>query len=382
MNEAYDFKFEQFEFQEEWEKLQGEIEKPNILICGATGSGKSSAVNHVFGKNFASVGGSRPTTRGIKRYTSDDSGVVLYDSEGYEIGDENQSNFKQMIWEFVDERLEMPINEHIHLVWYCISAANKRVTELDISTIKGFIDKGVSVAVLLTKIDSVDLEELSDLKKAIKNDLNFIDLFTLSIEDIPKEYNQWKELLKWSTDSLSDNLKDGFIQSLIREVDQKHQHVKFKVIPKYTTLSAGVALSPIPLSDAVLLVPIQARMCMKILQTYNVGKMGHNITTLIQSTIISQMGRKAATYLTASVAKFVPGVGTAGGMAINAVVASSFTYALGMICDKVAYEFVSRRISGEDIGFIDVFNSIDMESLFFKYFNHFQREKNKDIIEQ
>ena len=87
------FNADSFDFEKEFEKVNKEIKKPNILICGATGVGKSSFVNEVFGKNIAEVGTGKPITRHVIRYEDKELSVVLYDSEGYEIGKEKQKYY-------------------------------------------------------------------------------------------------------------------------------------------------------------------------------------------------------------------------------------------------------------------------------------------------
>ncbi|MGV8155004.1 MAG: GTPase [Alkaliphilus sp.] len=144
--------FDNFDFDNEYEKMKRETSKckPNILVCGATGVGKSSVINFLFGEEVANVGEGKAVTRGIHEYKSDGVDVVLYDSEGYEIGNEAQSKFKEDVVGFIEQRIKNTdvIEEQIHLVWYCISAGNKRITDLDIDTVNEFSDKGVKFPVI------------------------------------------------------------------------------------------------------------------------------------------------------------------------------------------------------------------------------------------
>ena len=81
------FDIENFNYDECYEQLKKEIKKPNILVCGGTGVGKSSLINDIFNVEVAEVGNNAEAqTRGVKQYTSDKSTINLFDTEGYEIG--------------------------------------------------------------------------------------------------------------------------------------------------------------------------------------------------------------------------------------------------------------------------------------------------------
>ena len=64
-----------------FKEVRSGIKKPNILVCGATGVGKSSLVNDLLNlsvNNKAEVGDDgRPRTRGVELYTSEDSSINL-----------------------------------------------------------------------------------------------------------------------------------------------------------------------------------------------------------------------------------------------------------------------------------------------------------------
>lgn len=89
--------------------------------------------------------------------------------------------------------------------------------------------------------------------------------------------------------------------------------------------AAGVSTSPIPFSDAALLIPIQTTMITALYKVYGQNISEGLIKGAVQATTMSTLGKSAA----GNLMKLIPGVGTLAGAAINAGVAVSFTEALG-----------------------------------------------------
>ena len=107
----------------------------------------------------------------------------------------------------------------------------------------------------------------------------------------------------------------------------------------FATLTAAiVGFSPIPFSDAVLLVPIQLTMMMRLYKIFGASWSEALAKGITKELVVVGLGRS----LVGNVLKFVPAVGTIAGGAINATVATTITEALGWVTVKMLND-------GEDI---------------------------------
>ncbi|MGL5384001.1 MAG: GTPase [Culicoidibacterales bacterium] len=362
-----DYRVEKFDYDQALEEVKQSIQKPNILVAGATGVGKSSLINHLFDFDLAKIGSGEPETRGVNRHEKADKPVVFFDSEGYELGAEKISHFETVVLNFIDEKQELSNQEeHIHLVWYCISAGNKRVTNLDIEMLQKIQNKKLPVAILVTQIDKVDEEELEQITNVLKNSVPTIEYFTMSIDpEVPEEYIQEEEFMNWSLEHLDDALSAGFVSAISNAIKEKNKYVLKSIIPKYAAGAAAIGATPIPFSDAMALVPLQVTMTLHIMKTWGIVTPRNTVISLVQNTLISQFGK----LLAASAIKLIPGIGTVTGAAINSTVAGTLTTGMGLATAKLCHIYAIRTKNGEHLDFEEIFsaqNLLDNVELFSK----------------
>jgi len=380
VNSAYkDFDAKNFNFDKAYEDVKNNIKKPNILLCGATGVGKSSLVNYVFGKELAKVDVGRPVTKGIDRYERPEKTVILYDSEGYEIGSEANQRYFDTVVGFVKDRKNTGPENEIHLAWYCISAANKRVTDMDAKVVRELKALGVPTAVVFTQIDCIDEENYSELTKAARelcqvSQQECFGTCALDDEETQKSlgaYNQIEALQDWSANNLDGPRKSGFVAALKRGLAQKVSHVRNVIIPSYAAGAAGIGATPIPISDAALLMPLQVMMTIHITNVFGMDKVHGALKSLVGSTMVSQAGKLAA----GSLIKLIPGIGSVLGGVVNAGVAGTLTWAMGYSICELCRRYCEEKVKGG--GKEPVFSQLFNESTVKNLFEQFSKEGKK-----
>ena len=327
-------------FEEEYNKVVNEIQKPNILLAGATGVGKSSLINMIFGEEVAKVGTGKPVTQRIDVYESESCDVKIFDSKGYELADSDEDEFFKNVVNMAG--LTQKPEDAIHMIWYCIACNGARVQDYDLSALKAFCASNIPVAVVLTKADLPAEDEVKAMKEQIPDELKDSIFETSTIKP---EYNQSKELVDWSMSRLPESLRFAFIKS--QKVDLKaKQKTARKYIKQQCALAFGIGFAPIPMSDAPMLVANELGLIARILYLYDLGSVSDIIKTTGLSSLMGSLLTSLGKSTVANLIKLIPGVGTAIGGAISGSVGSAITAGVGEATSVTAYQISSARLSG------------------------------------
>ncbi len=328
-------------FEQEYAKVKESIKKPNILIAGATGVGKSSLINMVFGENVAAVGTGRPLTQKIEVYESEDLDVRIFDSKGYEIGSEADEEFYQSVVKLA-EITQTPENA-IHIIWYCISSSGGRVTDYDLKALDAFSKSKIPVAVVLTKADTATDDEVVAMKSVLPDSLKH-SVFETTTK--MQEYNHLQELIQWSKNKLPESLRFAFIKSQKVDLEAKREQAR-KYIRQHCATAFGVGFAPIPMSDAPLLVANEMTLIARILYLYDLGSVSDMIKAMGLSSLIGSLLTSLGKSAVANLIKLIPGIGTAIGGAISGGVGSTITAGVGEATSVVSYNICKARLNGD-----------------------------------
>lgn len=328
-------------FEEEYAKVKESVQKANVLIAGATGVGKSSVINMVFGDNVAVVGTGKPVTQKIDVYESDDSDVRIFDSKGYEIGTEADDEFYQSVIKLA-EMTQTPENA-IHLIWYCIASSGGRVQDYDLAALGAFSKSNIPVAVVFTKADIASDDEVAAMKAVLPDALKECVFETTT--KMP-EYNHLQELIQWSIERLPESLRFAFIKSQNVDLDAKRKQAR-SYIRQQCAAAFGVGFAPIPMSDAPLLVANEMALIARILYLYDLGSVSDMIKSMGVSSLLGSLLTSLGKSAVANLIKLIPGVGTIVGGMISGGVGSTITAAVGEATSITAYSISKARLNGE-----------------------------------
>ncbi|NEQ36835.1 MAG: GTP-binding protein [Okeania sp. SIO3I5] len=248
------------DYENEVKKYLDTLSAPNIAIIGLTGVGKSSLINKIFGNNIADAGAGRAVTTEYTKYSPNafdiiDLPVNLYDSPGYEPGNEQEYFVKKTI-DFLKEKSRQGKKEQIHLIWYVISASAARLTQFDIDILEEINRNHIPAIIVLSKYDIAQPHEKEEVKKVIEEyGFNRVykivevaaDPLTLANGSQICEPFGMKELVNLTTELLPQIYLDAFIAAQIVDIESKRE-LAWKYVREASIGCFSVGATPIPLT--------------------------------------------------------------------------------------------------------------------------------------
>lgn len=310
------------------EESAGALGRVNIALFGATGAGKSSLINAIFGVEVAPTGIGEPVTAGSPFYENATGTLGIFDGAGFELG--KQKPAREIVRRIRgDRRPGASAEELIHVAWYCVNSATARLEQGQVESIRKIASHKIPVVLVLTKVNVRDgvvdpaVASLSDAIAAM--DIPVVQgrpVLTAAIDD---EFNGTARyglttLLEATYSVVPEAQRVAMAAAQKIDLTIKARYAR-SWIAGAVAFAGGVGATPIPIADAALLIPAQAALMAKIAAIYDIPK--ERAVKLISSvTGMAGMGGRMAA---ASLVKLVPGVGSV----ITAGVAGAVTGAIG-----------------------------------------------------
>lgn len=343
------------DFLKELEVDYKNMVKPNIMIAGKTGVGKSTLINSIFREKLAETGEGEPVTQHLRKISKDSVPVNLFDTKGLELKEIAREEVKKEILDEIEKREKSNlIDDHIHLMWYCISYESKRIEEEEVEWIR-FFAKKMRVILVLTQCFSEDkdfFKRLDNLNLPVVNIVRLLAEPKKIMDNFEVPPYGLSTLVNVTFQVLPEAAQRAFVNAQKADIKLKVEEAK-KWSVAFIASSFGVGFTPIPFSDAFLLAGIQFTLIAKITNIFGFPKS----KALMQAIISAIAGTGTATMvgreIVGNLLKFIPGIGTLAGGLISGAVASAITTSLAFayikVCEKLSDVDNLKELSHEDI---------------------------------
>lgn len=124
---------------------------------------------------------------------------------------------------------------------------------------------------------------------------------------------------------------NGIFDEFLEGADEETRKKCHRTIHAASLTAAIIGCSPIPFSDAFLLVPVQITMMARLHKIFGQSWTRSLAKSMSKELIVVGLGKSAV----GNIMKIIPAVGTVAGAAVNATVASVITEALGWVTVKM-----------------------------------------------
>jgi uncharacterized protein (DUF697 family)/ethanolamine utilization protein EutP (predicted NTPase) len=322
------------------------IQRPTILVCGYTGSGKTTLIQKICGADIVPDDAIKHGEPGTQDYVPYENKLIkFWDSRGLEPGD-GEDNFINMTQDFITElRRDSDVAKHIHLVWYCVQGSGARVTDTDIRLMKEIFPTA-QVLCLITKKDAARGPQIPDMTKRIKitgiNDRNIIPISDTDDKSL-------RQVVDRSLDLLPEAYQKAFVSAQVLNVEMKKKAAG-AIIHSAGASALATGMIPIPGADAPILATIQTAMLGSLAVLYNIKS--EALKTVIGPALAQVLGVATAN----SLIKLIPGLGNI----VAGTVAASITEALGWLAQTYLEACALAKLQGDPIPEIN----IDLSTIF------------------
>lgn len=338
-------------------RFEDEQEDPRILILGATGVGKSSLINAIFGEKLQAVNTIQSTTRQFSthEYEIEGTNILITDSPGYGEVDHDEQYSKDVVDEAktahaatlvlkADEKgyerdrriigsaskdpdfsLEKPLLIAVNQIdkikpsreWNPPYEWEAPPLDDDSEKVRNIKEKVALVKdqfkAVIGRRETIVIPTMSDEEEG---HIFGIDKFKLKLLQILPETSRYRF-------ARSTKLAEKASKEVLEQLDKEADKI---ITTAATSAGAAVFANPVPVSDFLILVPIQIGMVIKLGAIY-----GETINKKSAVEIVTTLGAGVTTRLIfQTVVSWVPVIKNA----LGPPVASAATYGIGKAAKK------------------------------------------------
>ena len=342
------------------------MDKGNILVIGDSGVGKSTLINAVLGEEIAETDfGDKGTTKELKVYESDVLDFRIIDTVGFE-----PSFFKRMgavnavkKWSktAVKEGRE---NSEINVIWFCVEGTSSKLFPEAIKSLSKATSMypSVPIIVVITKSYSKPerekniqmVKEVFEKQKNANNLKGIIPVVALIYEIDEEQFVAQEgitELIDMTYDLIPEGMQAAKKDIEVFKLNRKRSFAQ-TVIVTFTLSAVAIAAIPIPLSDAVLLSPLEIGEINSLAKIYGIKNDKNSkrfLNNVVEAGTVGVAAKAAINSL-----KAIQAINLAASV-INAAVAGAIVLGIGEVC---VYTYEQIYLGNKSLDDVDWINKI------------------------
>ncbi|MUU65964.1 GTPase [Helicobacter pylori] len=350
---------------EHFKNLKGIKEsKMNILLMGATGSGKSSLINALFGEEIAKAGIGEPVTQHIEKYIDEQKGLILWDTQGIEAADYHDT-MQSIKKEMEDSFKTLSEKEAVDVAYLCVKETSSRVQERERELLSFAKNWNIPTIVVFTNTQAEAGDAfVQETKGIIDEEWGFkgfvrayvrVNSVAFSFRGLKVPVEGLEELVDETKKYLSDAIKNHFLRVQKVKIQERKQAMiakSKKIIHVASGLAGTAEASPIPFSDMPLIAGVQKRMIHEMNDAFEVS-LGKSATPTFITEISSIIAlAHVERTLVNGFLKFIPVVGSVAGGATAAVITEGIGFAYLKVLEKCFNDETGEVNLPDEVGMI------------------------------
>jgi uncharacterized protein (DUF697 family)/GTPase SAR1 family protein len=340
-------------YREEYAQALNALGRFNLAIFGKTGTGKSTLVNAIFGDDVAATGTGRPVTMGLDYYVHPNGILGIYDSRGFETG-EAGDRILAALSELVEGTRHADATEQIHAAWYTVRWSDRRFEDHQATFVRRLHDLGLPVIFVLTQVPcnaegQIHSEAIEFAQYIAGLGLPLAAGGRVFLTNAKRDpflgtvVFGLQELLDATFDTIPEAATAAL--SAAQQLDWgRKRHAAKKIITASAASALATGATPIPFSDAAILVPLQIGMIAKLTAAYGSRMASAQLASLVGSLMMASGATTAGRWMVSSMLRVIPG-GQPAAMVISGTVAASMTTAMGWAWVSVLEKYL---MTGQD----------------------------------
>ncbi|MFT6564453.1 MAG: hypothetical protein ACJAY5_001209 [Actinomycetes bacterium] len=339
-------------FTQRHEQAVRDLGRFNLAVFGKTGAGKSTLINAVFGREVAATGTGPPITEGLQYHEHPDGILGLYDSQGFETGHGGDAVLAGLE-QIVTTSRSQPVEKQIHAAWYLVRWSDRRFEDAQAIFVQR-VAQLVPVVFVMSQVpmtadgrvhgDALAFAAyIESLNMPLSPQNNVVLTNALPDEFLQTVVFGLDRLLDATFATAPEASRRALVAAQLVDKERKRRAAS-KIVKAASATAMTTGLTPIPFSDAAILVPIQIAMVARITAAYGLTVPTSRLAALVGSLLLSSGATTAGRWMVSSVLRFAPG-GQIPAAAISGTVAATLTNAIGKAWIEVCERMLTRDTS-------------------------------------